>query len=441
MAGIDRKMRLADIGLGIAQFATSSIVYNIPQTAIRSKPMAIKTRETKRSLQKCSHLLAVLITMAVWPVNAQAQADFPHAEVKWSGGAGMVEFYTNGDTAELTLLSPDGKRSQLRPVYSVDDALAILADERLAFAWPALLSWAGDDLHILRDNVLARAERAADREVQPLPVEGRAKMEGWSKHVRAFQQYISALEHSGRASDAIAKAQTEIAASTPDDNPIVTSQRQIMLAHLLFRDGSTDKAITVLEQASRNAKSNAARQNVNANFALILAITGQYDQALKIDDATERDFDKSASGFLVGHRKLPDSNAYFTGIRACALSGLGKQDQARAALATISGDAAINSYQLSVPAQSRLLAFSCMHDAAGLADELAAQLQAAPPAGQIFLEIQPARETTPTMRDTLIAAVSTDTAIKAMSGRARVLGGTLLPALRSWRDKPAAPSQ
>ncbi|WP_156428354.1 hypothetical protein [Novosphingobium sp. FSW06-99] len=434
-------MGLADIGLGIAQFATSSIIYNNPQTANRSKLVAIKARENNGSLQKCTRSLAALITMALWPVNAQAQPNFPHAEVKWSGGSGMVEFQTNGDTAELTLLAPDGKRSQLRPVYSVDDALAILADERLSFAWPALLTWAGDDLHILRDSVLAHAERAADGELQPLPVAGRAKLEGFSKRFRVFQQYISALERSGRASDAIAKTQTEIAASTSDDNPILTSQRQIMLAGLLFRNGSTDKAITVFEQASRDAKSNAARQNVNANFALILALTGQYDRALEIDDATEHDFDKSASGFLVGHRKLPDSNAYFTAIRACALKGLGKQDQARATLATITDDADINSYQLSVPAQSRLLALACMHDAAGLATELAAQIQVAPPAGQIFLEMQPARETTPTIRETLIAAVSTDTAIKAVSGRARVLSGMLLPALHSWRDTPAAPSQ
>lgn len=402
--------------------------------------MAIESREACATSKRVARILAGIAILAVWPVAAQAQSDSPRAEVTWSGGSGMAELQIHGDSAQVMLQTPDGNLSQLRSVDTVDDALAVLADERLAFLWPALLAWAGDDLHILRDKALSRAERVADQGGRPLAVEGRAKLEGWSREFWAFRQYMSALVHAGRTSDAIARIQAEIASPTLGDNTLVRAQIQLMLANVLFDDGATSQAIAVLEKASADARSNAAKTEADVNLALMLALVGQYDRALTIDDAAEQDFDRMGSGILVGHRKLPDSHAYFAAIRACALDGLGRHDEAQATLATI-GSEPETALDLSVRAESRLLAYSCMHDAAGLANELAADIQAAPPAAKVFLQFQPAREVRPAERETLAKAISMDTAIKAMSGRVRVLGGNLIPALSSWRDASAAPSR
>lgn len=389
------------------------------------------------ALQKYACLLAGSWILALWPVATQAQADFPHAQVTWSGGAGMAELHIDGDKAAVSLRTADGKLSQLREIDTVDDALAILADERLSFAWPALLAWAGDDLHILRDRALNRAVQAANGEVKPLPLKGRDRMYGGTKQFLAFSQYMAALERSGLAAYAITRIQARLAAPAKDDDPDVRSALQTMLASHLFNAGTTARAITVLMQASTQADSAASRVNVNVAAAKYLAQMGQYDWALKIVDGTQYDEKQLAAGFRV--LELPDSNAIFVAVRACALNGLGHTDEARTALARIVREPVTTS-DLSVKAKSRLFAFACMHDAAGLANELAAQIQTAPPTAQVLLQFQPAAETVPAERATLVAALATDIATKAMAGRVRVLSGSLSSAVSAWRDAFAPPS-
>jgi hypothetical protein len=291
-------------------------------------------------------------------------------------------------------------------------------------------------LHILREKALNRAERAANGEIQPLPLKGRDRMVGWGKHFLAFCQYMTALERSGRAAYAITRIQAEITHPTLDEDPYVKSELQIVLARHFFHAGATARAIAVLMQASTDAPWAGARVNVNDVAAEYLAIIGKYDWALKIADGTQYDEKQLAAGFRVW--ELPDSNAIFAAVRACALNGLGRKAEAQATLARI-GREPVTTSDLSVKAQSRLFAFSCMHDAAGLANELAAQIQTAPPAAQLLLHFQPAAEPVPAARETLVAALATDIAIKAMAGRVRVLSGNLSAAVSEWRDASASP--
>ncbi len=380
-------------------------------------------------------IVSHLVAFAPLPVVAQS-AD-PHAQISRGDQAFAAEFHIDQDVAQIMYRNSSGAILSTDPVETLDQAAAILADPQMAFAWPALLGWGGENLRALADRAVLRAKRAADGQIAARAPEGRAKMLGFDKRFTAFMQYVGALANAGMEDEAENKIRTEIATPTFSNRAMYTTHLYIVLATLQFEKGAADQAIATLRQAASATSVKAALSNANVNLAAYLARTGKYDEALSLEDKTERDFGQQSSGYLVGHRKLPDSMAYFSAIRACALHGLGRQDEAQHLLAAIDRDQAVSR---TVPARNgaRLMAISCMHDAPALATELAAQLATAPPASALLLHFQPVTAVPASERETLVAALGSDTLRNAMQGRVRVLDGELKTALAGWPQTTSA---
>jgi len=161
------------------------------------KPAPLHHRRKKGLTMKRTTACLFAAVLSLGSVRAQAENDLPQAEITWPGGSGTAEFRIDGDHAKLRVRTPDGKITPLRNVESTDDALAILADERLAFAWPALLAWAGDDLHILRDNDVSRAERALHGAEKPLPVAERERRKAGTSGCVSFSNMSLRLSVQG----------------------------------------------------------------------------------------------------------------------------------------------------------------------------------------------------------------------------------------------------
>ncbi len=389
-------------------------------------------------MKGCRHF-GILAVAVAWALSASAQAQNNLSSVgSASRGAdiGTASLQIEGDIAYLRLPSASEVEPKLRTIGSVDDALAILADERLACVWPDLLKWAGPDLRLLRERALARAAQAfVGDSTPPTPKDFNEKSSRRSsKKFLVLTQYILALNRSGRTGEAIELTKSQIVAPTSGGNQAFNqAQLKTILAALLFDAGDADHAIEVLRRASNDPKiKKSYKMNVDTNLALTLARTGQYSEALNMIDQVAPAHAESNSG-LFGNPKNPASNAYFSAIRACALKGLGREAEALETVAMISGETSA-SVQLSESSVARLISFSCMHDDIGLAKELANQLSMAPPAGDIFLFFQVGKEVYPAERETLEKAIAQDVAVKAMGGRVRVLSGVFRPALASWRQ-------
>lgn len=388
-------------------------------------------------------LAAALVSVTATPVLADAKSELPQSPITWPGGSGIATFRVVGDAAFLTIRSKDGKDATLRSVTTVDDALAILADERLAFAWPSLLAWAGDDLQLLRDRAVTRAKTVLDTQLHPAPA-GRypgPRPDG-DPALAATRNYIRALFRSGRHAEAIRLAQQQ--ASSPaarDSASFAHVSYTTLLSDLLFDDGQRDKAIAVLEKASADESIKAAwRLNADINLAATLARSGQFEAALTILDKTQQHFANTRtgafSGVFFGVARAPNAWAQFAWIRACALEGLKRHEEARAVLASIASQPQASA-ELSTTSAARLNAFQCMHDASGLAGELAAQLPSAPPAGDLFLQFQPDLNYFRPERETTEAAIDQPHLRQAIEGRVRLLDSHFTSALSGWSTSSA----
>ena len=398
---------------------------------------------TSRVLRRCIGCLAAFALPLSMPVGAYAKDKAPQAPISWKGGSGVAKFQTSGDTAFLTLVAKDGKEATLRTVTTVDDALAILADDRLAFAWPALLDWAGPDLHKLRDFAVVHAKATLDAQLHP-PPPGRypSPQSDEDTKLAAMRSYIMALFGAGRHAEAIALARQQMASPTTSfDASLARPSYTTLLAILLYYDGRHEDAIATLETADADGSIAAAwRVNIDTNLAAFLASSGKYEQALTVAERTEQAFGAQKSGFFYGVHKYPDSDVLFASIRACALEGLGRHKEAKALLATMSRKPSKAPPALSRTSEARLNALLCMHDATGLADELAALLPSASPADDLFLQFQPAGRPLKAERETVVAALAEPALRTAIAGHARILDAQFTPALEGWSqdDKPAA---
>lgn len=366
--------------------------------------------------------------------------DFPHGTLSLPIGTAEAELHVAGDFAVLTMRSPEGDVVPLRSVSDVDDALAILADRRLAFAWPALLAWAGDDLVLLRDRAVARSQMAAEAGMLAAPPAGQGERWSGDPGVSAQLHYARALVDAGRSPAAIAFLRERIAA-TPDD-PASASKRiflTIRLANVLFGGGDVAAAVSTLDAAQRDhGLDGDFKLNIDVNLAMLLARSHQSQRALMMINDTWRQFDAEA-GEGEGYLKVPSSEANFAWIRACALDGLGDHAKARALIAGI-GPSPVWPAQDKVVTEARISAFLCIGDVDGLAAELAAQLDAAPPAGDVFISLQAISYGLASDTALVAAALRRPILARAVAAHARLLSAALTPAVAHWREvAPSAP--
>lgn len=387
-------------------------------------------------------MLACAITLLTAKVSsATPTEDFPHASLTFNGVTGQAELHILGDDAVLTFRAPDGTVTPLRAIDTPDDTLAVLADPRLTFAEPALLNWAGKDLGIQRNRMLARAKAAVQMSLPTLMPQSDAERWSGTAELAATLQYVRVLTETGKSDEAVAYLRNRLGQLPPGEPPSDDHTRlAIRLANILFTQGHGEEAVALLEAESTALPIQSdSHVNLDINLAALAARTGHYQRALALVDIVWRsssgsDPDKVLEGTII----VPGSEAQFAWIRACALNGLGQKDKAQKIMAAVSNVPAERPGAASSTAGARQRGFLCMKDADGLARELADELSKAPPAGDILLYLDPLNEQRDDSRVILRAALAKPVLARAMVGRVRPLTRFAV-AVSHWTQEETSP--
>lgn len=377
--------------------------------------------------------LAIIALLGGIGTAANAQPTQPPAAsaiVAWDGKAAEVEFHASGNVALLIARGPEGT-VPLLPVATVRDALRILADRRLSFAWPALLAWAGADLATLRDRALARTRLAYEVGLVSSLARTQTEEFSGSQALTATLQYAAALRDAGFRRQSLDLLRGRIAAINAGDSDDLAMQKVLLtvrLANNLMADGDDAAAVASLDGIVGDARIAAHwRLNAQVNLAQALAAGGRYQPALvTIEDAW-----KSFGAQQDANLKVPGSDANFARIKACALHGMGQGEKARALIADmVEGE---NDFTTTTSVRSaRFLASVCMRDKVGAAAEAAALLRDAAPAGQIFAIMQPGSASRPDDRRVLEAMIAESSLRKPLAEIGRILPPQFDQAQQGW---------
>ena len=368
------------------------------------------------------------------PQHAAPGGSGAHESVRWGDKAGEAEFHIVGDTAVITLRLPSNEVLLVRRIENPDDALAVLADQRLRFSWEAVLRWAGSDLVVLRDKALLRARAAADVGLPNGDPRGPAEETSGALQA-SILQYARILTQSGHRKEAINTLNRQLSLTTATaDSKYDRMMLVIKLASILFEGGDTSQAIEVLDKQVKDATTLPdARLNYQVALAQYLARSGSYNRALEIITNASAQFSVSTPQDSESV-KVPGSDAQFSWIRACALNGVGREAESRTIMASL--DTASHPVDLSpLIRQVRLNAFLCMKDHKQLSAELSNLIATEPPASELFQFIQPGNRSYLPERAVLAMALKNPMILNATSGHVRFLDGPLTPAVREWRDE------
>lgn len=387
----------------------------------------------------CSRAGMIALCLLLSPQTASAQdvaraaTTFPHAPVRWSDRSGEIEFHVAGDVAVLTLRLPDGNVTVLRQIGDPNDALAVLGDERLRFTWPALLSWAGADLGLLRDRSLLHARTGFEAGLPGAVAKGQVENLSGTWQVAAKLQYARMLRQTGHRIEAAEMLRREIA-NLP--HTVQTTYPRVLLTLRLagmVYDTDPASGIELLEPLIADpATSLDQKVNVEVNLAQYLVRSGDFARALPLIDKVWTTYSQSNPQDQEAE-KQPGSEAQFAWIKACALRGLGKKDEADQMMSSISPTS-----EFPIASQARLSGFMCMKDTNALAKEFVTQLKSVHPASYLFVRLQPESYGYAPDRDLVTAALRVPELAQAVATQVHFLSGALTPALREWRNGESA---
>lgn len=327
-----------------------------------------------------------------------------------------------------------------RQPLSTEVALRLLADNHAQSLWQPLVKYAGPNLEGLRDMLISASAKALlDPRADPVP---HGTDEAIAEpQARAILQHADALANGGRIEEAITllRARRGGPPRDPGQAQDYVSLTLSLAGLLRLRDGSPDGAAAVLREA-RGLVDAVYAINFDVNLAAYLAAAGRYADALAMIEAAETSFLQNSAEELGEERaNVPGSLRQFSWIRACALQGLGRVEEARRAFSLVLSavEPRQSVYALSPNAEIRLRAKACMRDVEGLVDEFVAQLDSGLPDQPVFTWVQPAKGL-PLIDPSTVAAVRRHPRlIAAMRDRVRVLPAHLAPALNDWRRDAA----
>lgn len=400
--------------------------------------------------------LAFLAALAAAPSFNPAPPPVPVANVNgpyakaevvldWKGIPTRVRLLVVGERAGLEGL-PAGKAQWMRPIATPDDALAVLADRKLEPLWPALLAWAGPDLGLFRDRYVADYRRNFERRS---PADSLSSGEMLARpRARALQQYAEALWRTGKAAEANALLRAELDRSRPRKLGVYRSQDLTLIGLKLAlqtrRSGDAPGALAIVDGliGSGLGKDPYDRLNLDVNRAAYLAESGRHAEALALIDRALAAYAAQRKDDEIN--KVAGSNRHFAWIRACALKGLGRQDEARAEWATVVGSGEVRDEELPVTSTESILVrgLVCMQDVEGAARQLAAGLEheVGGLGSPVLLYAQTEGAWRDMFGDAISAVLETPVMRAALESRARALAPAFAPALRHWRPAPAPAS-
>ena len=350
----------------------------------------------------------------------------------------LAEFIVTSDSGLLRLRRENGYVLQVVELNEPLLVLRVLADQRMAALWPAILDWAGPGLEKIADAAALRA-RAAWRlgyEVEPK----NTAESSVRAPTRALLQYSNTLLASGRRDEAAALLRGTLAEPLRRGNWAAAERAmlRLRLANLLSNSGDTENALAELARGEAEAKGTAYAINFMVNRAAFLAEAGRYAESLTAVERGSAAFHGKISG---GGERIEGSDRFFDWIRACALKGLGRTAEAEALAARVRaapppvGDGFVVQSNLGV----NFRADRCLGDHEGLVRDMLEAMDGPALASSAWLVMQPAYRDE--RRDApLLEAMRRDPrVIAALAGRMRVLPPELVPALKQWRDSQRPP--
>lgn len=324
------------------------------------------------------------------------------------------------------------------PLSTPSEVLRVLADRRLAFLWPELEAWAGPALEPMRARMLADAQERF-RNGAPRPAKGTAES-SVRPETRALLQLASELDGAGRTAEATALLQERLAGppGKEDWQQSEFAMTSLRLATIHYGRGNIAGAIDVLQAASLALPDSRYSLNFDINRASYLVQGGRYAAGLELIDRTlARYAGELEEKWTPGEDRVPGSMREFALIRACALKGLERKQEAKAEL-----DALLNAPEPTDPvfvltnnATLRFRALLCQRDVEALAGFIADALNGPAVADGLMVWLQRDFET-PHLDPALVQAVRAHPKVKAaVAARVRTLPPELSAVLNR---KPAA---
>jgi len=374
-------------------------------------------------------------TVAAQPMGV-VSSPAPTGIVETATARLAVEFRLIQGSAVLLVSDADGKLPGTTFFYinSPDDALRFLADPRYSFLWKALTDWAGEDLGKLRDRYLLMNRKAMEEDA---PGSARNTAESSTRpSTRAVLQYASALADTGN----IDAARKLLLSQLPGMNLASNDGRsdwvlvRIRLAQLLARSGRQTEALETLAATPKEVRASGYALNMDVNRAAILAETGHYAEALQAIDAGQGSF--KAYKRPKGERgaRVSGSERQFAWIRACALHGLGREQEAQELIKSIDQSRPrpdVFVVQPNVLVLTR--AYACMGDHMRYSDALLAEFANRQPIIGSTIIVQPAYVGSGS-KAAFVKELHDDPRIKALAPKqVRILPPELGPALNHWQ--------
>lgn len=319
-------------------------------------------------------------------------------------------------------------------IRTVDEALAALADQRLAPMWPPISTWAGPGLEDLRDRRIAEA--------RSIFAKGRTKDADTAiasvvrPRLRPTFLLADALFAGGRVTEAVDLMRAARAAE-PKDSPWWSFHWASMsqwLAKVEDRQGRFDAALAILDAAIPPLGKDRVKLNLEASRASVLLELNRPAEALVAIDAVQMAFEAPGSGILSGNARIKGSDRQFAWIRACALHRMGRIAEAQAAATPLHPEVEPQDKRFKIDPTLKLrkqLAL-CSQDVAATAGIYAEMLTATPYAGEALMELQPALKA-PGLAPGFMDQVRHHPVLAPMlAKRFRPLPDTLVPALHGW---------
>jgi len=324
------------------------------------------------------------------------------------------------------------------PLATPHEELRVLADRRLAFMWPAIEAWAGTALEPMRARMLTDAQERY-RTGTPKPAKSTAES-SVRPATRALLQLAAELDSAGRTAEATALLREKLAKppGKGDWQHSEYAMTALRLATIRYGRGDMTGAVEVLLAASAALPDSRYNLNFDINRASYLVQGGQYAAGLDLIDRTlARYTGELGEKWTPGEDQVPGSMREFALIRACALNGLGRGDEAKAELGALlnAPEPTDPVFVLTNNATLRFRALLCQRDVEALAGFIADTLNGPVVADGLLVWLQRDFET-PYLDPALVQAVRTHPKVRAAAAtRVRVLGPELGAVLNR---KPAA---
>ena len=192
-------------------------------------------------------------------------------------------------------------------------------------------------------------------------------------------------------------------------------------------------AIAEYEAVERTLGTSPYAVNATVNRAATLAYEGRYAEALTAIDGAWARYLKDNRG-----DKVPGSERQFSWIRACALHGLGRTDEARGAMPVLQDDREIKDADFVIEPDNdlKLRIATCTRDGPEFARLIARDLRRVGRSPALLL-LQPAYIPRGNYR-AIMATVRADPALKAAAASLmRTLPPEMTAALNGWRGAAA----